>query len=121
MNGEAGAIDSFRIIVVPEMMHGAGEGKADDGTNAGYRTTNGNYDIFPMLVVGSDAFTTIGFQMGGAKGKGTHVPFKIADVKPKPDRTDPYGETGFMSIKWYYGFMPLRPERIALYKVVAEI
>ena len=37
------------------------------------------------------------------------------------DRNDPYGEMGFSSIKWYYGFMALRSERIAVYKVVAEL
>ena len=30
-------------------------------------------------------------------------------------------EMGFSSIKWYYGFMALRSERIAVYKVVAEL
>jgi len=116
LNNEEGAIDSFRIVVAPEMMHWAGAGKADDGSNAGYRTTNGNYDIFPMLVVGDESFTTIGFQ---TSKKGTK--FKISHVPPKATTTDPYGETGTYSIKWYYGFMALRPERIALYKVVAEI
>jgi hypothetical protein len=27
---------------------------------------------------------------------------------------DPYGEVGFYSIKWYYGFMALRPERLGI-------
>jgi hypothetical protein len=27
---------------------------------------------------------------------------------------DPYGEVGFYSIKWYYGFMALRPERLGV-------
>lgn len=116
--GEIGSIDQFRIIVVPEMASWEGRG-ADEGTNAGYRATNGKYDIFPMLVVGSESFTTIGFQTDGKT-----VKYKITHKKPgyeTADRTDPYGETGFMSIKWYYGFMVLRPERIALVKTVAEL
>ena len=50
--------------------------------------------------------------------------FKIFSKKPgeaTADRTDPYGEMGFMSIKWYYGFMALRPERIGLIKTAAKL
>jgi N4-gp56 family major capsid protein len=117
MRGEIGSIDQFRIIVVPEMMHWAGEGAAV-GTNPGYRETGGNYDVFPMLVVGDASFTTIGFQTDGKS-----VKFKVTHKKPGSDSADwndPYGETGFMSIKWYYGIMILRPERIALVQCVAE-
>jgi N4-gp56 family major capsid protein len=52
------------------------------------------------------------------------VKFKITHKKPgdeTADRNDPYGETGFMSIKWYYGFMALRPERIGLIKTIAKL
>jgi hypothetical protein len=28
---------------------------------------------------------------------------------------------GFMSIKWYYGFMALRPERIAVIRTSAKL
>lgn len=116
--GEVGSIDQFRIIVVPEMMHWAGAGAAV-GTNDGYRETGGNYDVFPMLVVGDGSFTTIGFQTDGKT-----VKFKITHKKPGPETADsyndPYGEVGFFSIKWYYGFMALRPERIALIKTVAK-
>jgi len=115
--GEIGSVDQFRIIVVPEMMHWAGAGAAE-GTNAGYRATGGNYDVFPLLVVGSGSFTTIGFQTDGKT-----VKFKIKHAKPGSTESyanDPYGETGFYSIKWYYGTMILRPERIAIVKCVAE-
>lgn len=114
--GEIGSIGGFRIIVVEEMLHWAGAG-ATVSNNDGYRETDGSYDIFPMLVVGDASFTTIGFQSSGKK-----VKFTIFHKKPgkeTADKTDPYGEQGFMSIKWYYGFMALRPERIALCKTVA--
>jgi N4-gp56 family major capsid protein len=116
--GEIGSVDQFRIIVVPEMMHWAGAGKAVT-TNTGYRESGGAYNVYPMLVVGSESFTTIGFQTDGKT-----VKFKIKHVAPESATSysfdDPYGEKGFMSIKWYYGFMALRPERIALCKCVAE-
>ncbi len=116
LNGEIGTIDQFRIVVVPEMMKWAGAGAAIGGDTTMY-STNGRFDVFPLLCVGDGSFTTIGFQ---TDGKG--VKFAITHVPPgkdTADRTDPYGETGFMSIKWYYGFMVLRSERIGLIKSVA--
>lgn len=118
LNGEIGTVGQFRIIVAEEMMHWAGAGAAE-GTNAGYQVTNGKYNVYPMLVVGSESFTTIGFQTSGKSTK-----FKIFHKKPgyaTADRNDPYGETGFMSIKWYYGSMLLRTERLALVYSVGRI
>ena len=108
-NGEIGSIDQFRIIVVPEMMKWAGQGVA--GADTTVYTTGDAVDVFPMLVIGDESFTTIGFQTDGKT-----VKFTITHKKPGKDvanRDDPYGEIGFMSIKWYYGFMLLRPERLA--------
>ena len=118
VTGEAGAIDQFRIVVVPEMMKWAGAG-ADASADVISYQTGGKFDVFPMLVVGDQSFTTIGFQTDGKS-----VKFVITHKKPgneTADRNDPYGETGFMSIKWYYGFMVLRPERIGLIKTVARL
>lgn len=117
LNGEIGTVDQFRIVVVPEMLHWAGAGAAVTA-NPGYRATGSNYDVYPMLVVGDSAFTTIGFQTDGKT-----VKFKITTKMPgekTADRTDPYGETGFSSIKWYYGTLITRPERIGLVKTVAR-
>lgn len=119
LNGEIGAVGQFRIVVVPEMQHWAGAGATATAANKGYRTTSGKYDVFPMLVVGAESFTTIGFQTSGSSAK-----FKIITKMPgeqTADRNDPYGEKGFASIKWYYGFMALRPERLAVYKSVAPL
>lgn len=118
LNGEIGSVAQFRMIVVPEMQHWAGEG-ADVTTNPGYRETAGHYNIYPMLVIGKGSFTTIGFQTGG-KG----VKWKMIHKKPGEeiaDRTNPYGEIGFHSIKWWYGTMILRPERLALIKTLAVV
>jgi len=122
--GEVGAIDTFRFIVVPEMMHWAGAGAAvataDEDTV--YRSSVSDagdisYDVYPLLVVGDGSFATIGFQTNGKT-----VKFKTKHVPPSQNYStqDPYGETGFYSIKWYYGFMALRPERIALTYSLAE-
>jgi len=118
VTGEAGAIDQVRIVVVPEMLKWAGAG-ADATSDATCYETGGRFDVFPMLIVGEGSFTTIGFQTDGKS-----VKFVITQKAPgeaTADRNDPYGETGFMSIKWYYGFMALRPERIGLIKTVAKL
>lgn len=116
LNGEVGAIDQFRIVVVPEMLHWGGAG-GDASTVDDHHETGGKFDVFPMLVVGESSFTTIGFQTDGKT-----VKFKITHKAPgeaMANRDDPYGETGFMSIKWWYGFMMLRPERLAVAKTTA--
>lgn len=122
MNGEVGSIDKWRFIQVPEMLHWAGAGGTVTN-NPGYRaTTVGGvlkYDVFPMLTVGDDSFTTIGFQTDGKT-----VKFDVTTKMPgreTADRNDPYGETGFSSIKWYYGMLVKRPERIGLIKTVAPV
>ena len=118
LNGEVGSVDNFRLVVVPEMMKWAGAGAVVSAASAHYETGN-KYDVFPILVIGNESFTTIGFQTDGKT-----VKFKITHKKPGDETAghiDPYGEIGFMSIKWYYGFMALRPERIALIKTVARL
>ena len=115
--GEIGSIGNFRFIEVPEMMHWDGAG-ASVTNNVGYMESDGKYNVYPLLVVGSKSFTTIGFATDGNSSK-----FKIIHKAPgaaTADRNDPYGKTGIYSIQWYYGFMALRPEWIACIKVVAE-
>jgi N4-gp56 family major capsid protein len=99
MNGEIGSVDQFRIVVVPEMLTSEGGGAS-------------GVDIYPMLVVGDGSFTTIGFQTDGKSLKFTTTHKKPG--KETADVNDPYGEKGFYSIKWYYGFMALRPERLGI-------
>ena len=118
VRGEQGQLDQLKIVVVPEMMKWAGAGGDASGTADSYET-NDRYDVFPILIVGDESFTTIGFQTDGKT-----VKFDITHKRPgkeTADRNDPYGEVGFMSIKWYYGFMALRPERIALIKTIAKL
>lgn len=117
LNGEVGSVDAFRIVVVPKMLKWAGAGAtASDATKY---ATGGNYDVFPMLVVGDGSFTTIGFQTNGKDTK-----FKQIHKKPgeaNANLENPYGKKGFMSIQWWYGFMALRPERIGLILTTATM
>jgi len=118
LTNEQGMVGKFRIVIVPEMMKWEGAG-ADSTANATHFATGGKFDVFPMLVVGDSSFSTIGFQTDGKT-----VKFKIKHSKPGTPESyanDPYGETGFMSVKWYYGFLLERGERIALVKTSAPM
>ena len=120
MNGEIGAIPSayLRIVVVPQMMFWSGKGATATSSNRGYQTTSfgtvKKYDVAPMLVVGQESFATIGLQGMGTQGK---QKFRMILKKPGIETAhyrDPYGETGFVSLKFFYGFIKLRGERIAV-------
>jgi len=99
LNGEIGSVDQFRFVVVPEMLYDESGGASD-------------VDIYPMLCVGDGSFTTIGFQTNGKTLKFTTT--HKSPGRETADVNDPYGEKGFYSIKWYYGFMALRPERLGI-------
>lgn len=118
LNGEIGSIESFRVVQVPEMLHWAGVG-GTVGTNPGYRETDGKYDVYPMLVVGDDSFTALGFQNDGKK-LGINVMTRNYG-KEAMDYNDPYGKTGISSMTWYYGMLVYRPERIGVFKSVAPL
>ncbi len=118
LEGEIGTVDEFRICVVPEMLHWSDGAVHTDGGD-GYRVTGNRYNVYPMLVVGDDSFVTIGFQTDGKSAK-----FSVITKMPgnaTADRTDPFGEQGFSSIKWYYGILVKRSERIGLIKTVAPV
>lgn len=121
LHGEIGAIGRFRFIQVPEMLHWAGAG-ATVTTNPGYRTTTVSgttkYDVYPVLIVGSESFNTISYHMSNANSGKFSIITKVPG-RETADRDDPYGETGFSSLKFYYGFLCKRPERIAVIKTVA--
>ena len=118
LNGEIGSIESFRVVQVPEMLHWAGVGAAVT-TNPGYRETDDKYDVYPMLVVGDDSFTALGFQNDGKK-LGINVMTRNYG-KEAMDYNDPYGKTGISSMTWYYGMLVYRPERIGVFKSVAPL
>jgi N4-gp56 family major capsid protein len=115
--GEAGAVDMFRIIINPFSGGYQGAGKAVT-ENAGYRTTNGKYDVYSLMVCGKGAFSTISLR-GGKNGKKWSVYYR----RPEDNRSvlDPYGQTGFFAIDWWYGTLVEKSERLAVYYSVAEL
>lgn len=117
LKGEIGRIAGFRIVLVPHMMKWGAQGAT--GASATHYATGGRFDVFPFLVVGDEAFTATGFQTDGKSQKFTTI-HKKPSVETA-DKSDPYGETGFSSIKWFYGFMPQYIERLAVIKCIAKM
>ena len=125
LNGEIGAISSFRIVVVPEMMNFQGAGaNASADAKALFRAgvpeggSGDKFNVYPVMVVGSEAFTNIGFQTSGSKK--WDIRTKMPGMETM-DRTDPYGLTGLSSIQWWYGTLIERPEWIAVMYSIAEV
>ena len=125
LNGEIGAISSFRIVVVPEMMHFQGAGAtASADAKALFRAgvpeggSGDKFNVYPVMVVGSEAFTNIGFQTAGSKK--WDIRTKMPGMETM-DRSDPYGLTGLSSIQWWYGTLIERPEWIAVMYSIAEV
>ena len=117
IHGEIGKVGPFRIVVAPKMVKRAGVG-ADASNSPEYRQTNNKFDVYPCLVIGSESFTHLGFEMGaGSAGK-----FKTKTRTPEQNigTNDPYGKTGFTSIEFWTGVLIERPEWICTYNVVAR-
>ena len=119
LNGEIGAIEAFRIVVAPRMLHWAGAGAAVT-TNGGYRATDGKYDVFPMLCLSKGAFTEIGFRSSNATGGKWNVMHQKPG-KETMNGDDPFGMKGRRSVQWWYGCLVQRPEWVGLVKTVAKV
>ena len=115
LKGEHGAIDNFRVVVVPKMLKWGNAGAL--ATDDDYYAGDTRYDVFPMLTIGEKSFTTIGFQTDGKTVKFTTITKKPG--AETADKLNPFGKEGFSSIQWWYGFLALRPERIGLVKTAA--
>lgn len=123
LNGEIGTLYHFRVVVHPDMQHWSdGANLTTAGVNNGYQfldAATDKYKVFPMLVVGDEAFATVGFQT-------THNGTKFQIIINKPgaamaDLTNPYGNKGFSSVQWWYATLIQRPERLGLIYTVAPV
>jgi N4-gp56 family major capsid protein len=110
LDGEIGAIGNFRFISVPDMQvyKGLGGKVDDDSADAAVKAnrwqSGGYYDVFPLVVVGDDAHTTVKFN--GSNVTAEHV-------KPTRDvHNDLYKSKGAVVSEWTYGMLVYRPERI---------
>ena len=134
IHGEIGKVGPFRIVVHPKMVRYSDDTDAAVGdkwdavdtygadetetTGVEYRNDGEKYEVYPCLVVGSEAFTHIGFEYGaGTKGK-----FDVVTSTPEELRTkeNPYAKTGMTVIEFWNGVLIERPEWVAVYNVCSK-
>lgn len=109
MASEEGTIGAFRIVSNKQMMTTKG---AEIGTVAAYRNDGTNYTVHHGLIIGSGAFTTLGFRLSTIAGSVYSGNMLFLDTPPEQTVANPFGDVGILSIQWYYGTLVERPEWI---------
>lgn len=86
--------------------------------NTDYISDGTNYAVYPCVVIGSDAYTHLGFE-GMA---GTAQKFKVKHKMPEEliTRDNAFGKFGLTTVEWWSGVLIERPEWIAVYNCVAR-
>lgn len=124
--GEVGSINGLRIIVNPNMLKYEAKGAAvTQNINGCYTAYDEGgvkrYTVFPMLIVGSDAFFHVGFKASGIKGAKQKVQLKIGESVPSVTRDDPFAKTGILSINWWQGILVQKPKHIMVIYTLAKM
>lgn len=95
---ELGAVDRYRFIVSPELSPIADSGAAVGSTGL-VSTTGSNIDVYPMIVVGEDAWGDVACRGLNAFNV-THIPHT------QKDKNDPHGQRGYVgAIFWCAPFI----------------
>ena len=128
IHGEIGKVGPFRIVVHPKMVKysdaaGAAAGAAwtagdNSGEGAEFRNDGTKYEVYPCLVVGSEAFTHIAFEMGA----GTQGKFQVTHKTPEElrSRENPFGKVGMTVIEFWTGVLVEHSEWVAVYRIAAK-
>jgi len=96
---EIGSVESFRFVMSPELM-GNINGGAAVGSAPGLVSNGGsNIDIYPMIVVGEDAWGQVALR-GADSLDVTYIP------PGQKDKNDPLGQRGYIGAKtWMTALM----------------
>lgn len=95
---ELGSADRYRFIVSPELSSIADSGAAVGATGL-YSTSASNIDVYPVIVVGEDAWGDVALR-GMDSFNVTHIPHS------QKDKNDPHGQRGYIgSIFWSASFV----------------
>jgi N4-gp56 family major capsid protein len=90
---EFGAVNQFRFILSPDLPPLADSGAAVGATGMD-STTGVNIDVYPLIVVGADAWGDVALR--GARS------FDVTDLKPgQKDKSDILGQRGYLGAKFY--------------------
>lgn len=99
--GEIGKCERFRYILSPDLPSYQDAGAAIagyTGTGSGYSTTGVNLDIYPVIVMGADAFSQIAVRGLGALDP-TFLP------PGEKTKSDPLGQRGYAGTSWWKATM----------------
>lgn len=97
-DSEIGKIEDVRFILAPHFTYFAGAGGA---IGSGVLTTGGNADVYPLVILGQDAFAATPLKgMDSAR---------VAVKNPKMGESyeDPLGQRGFVAWKMWYSSVRL--------------
>jgi N4-gp56 family major capsid protein len=109
--GEIGSVEQCRYLSSTVISPFINAGAATSGATT-FRSTNGvNWDVYPILYFGRDAFGLVPL-----KGKSSMTPMV---VNPKPAAGDPLGQRGTCGWKLYTGTVILQDAFMARMEVVA--
>lgn len=113
LKNEIGRVNNFRFIYAERMPVERGAGAVVDanyGGNLSYSevtkqdgSKENRFDVFPILIPCKDSFATIGLQGTSKIQFYSRTPSEI-------DKTDPFGQRGFFSYKFWYASIILHPE-----------
>ena len=95
---EIGKIEDVRFVLAPHFTYFPGAGGA---IGSGVLTTGGNADVYPLVILGQDAFAATPL-----KGMDTA---RVAVKNPKmaESESDPLGQRGFVAWKMWYSAVRL--------------
>ena len=92
---ELGSVERYRFIVSPELASYPDAATSVTAATAGlYSTTGTNPDVYPMIVVGEDAWGDVAL-----RGINSVDPTWIAPGQK--DKNDPLGQRGYIGAKFY--------------------
>lgn len=90
---EIGSVESFRFVLSPELAADINGGAAVGSTGM-YSTGGSNIDIYPMIVVGEDAWGQVALR-GMDSVDVSYIP------PGQKDKNDPLGQRGYIGAKTY--------------------
>ena len=103
---EIGSVENFRFITSPELAAYAAAG-AVKGTTGLYCSDDTNVDVYPVIVVGEDAWGQVALR-GGDSLDPTWIP------PGQKDKSDPLGQRGFVGAKFYMNCTTLNEGHMAV-------
>lgn len=93
---EIGTCESFRFILSPELIYTAGaSGTTAAVGTSGMQATGGYIDVYPIIVMGMDAYGQVALRGVNALDV-TYIP------PGQKDKNDPLGQRGYIGAKAYF-------------------